>query len=166
MRRGSGAPDATTALCAHPKGGRLLQPSAPPARPRPDPSRALAPAQPPTGAPAPPTPCLLAPDAPSPAAVAANVVEHVKSTKQLPARFLMKLLPVEATCFVSMDDIKKLATSFVPEHFPEGGFGWGGFGAGVKGLAGGCHVGFASVHSAKKLAACLMPLQHLAAANG
>lgn len=54
---------------------------------------------------------------PSPSEVAANVVDHVRSTKQLPARFLVKMLPIEATCFVGIDEIKKLAGKFLPQHF-------------------------------------------------
>ena len=57
------------------------------------------------------------PGAPSPSAVAENVLSHIKATKVLPARFLNKLLPVEATCFVGLDEIKKAAEAFLPGAF-------------------------------------------------
>jgi tRNA(Ser,Leu) C12 N-acetylase TAN1 len=55
--------------------------------------------------------------APRPSEVAADVVAHVKATKALPARFLLKVLPVEASSFVGVDEISKLAQSYLPERF-------------------------------------------------
>lgn len=59
-------------------------------------------------------------DCPSPEEVAAEIAQHVRATRSLPSRHVMRILPVSHSCFVSQDDLQTLAAKVAEQHFPAG----------------------------------------------
>src|SRR5689334_20598875 len=57
-------------------------------------------------------PCCLS-DCPRPEEVALEIAGHVKATRSLPARYVMRLLPVSLTCFASAEELKGITATMV-----------------------------------------------------
>lgn len=65
-------------------------------------------------------PRCLPTDCPAPEAVALEIAQHIKETHSLPARYVMKLLPVSLTCFAAPEDLKGLTGQLVDKYFGTG----------------------------------------------
>jgi hypothetical protein len=52
--------------------------------------------------------------------VALEIAQHIKETHSLPARYVMKLLPVSLTCFAAPEDLKGLTGQLVDKYFGTG----------------------------------------------
>eukprot|EP00877_Chromochloris_zofingiensis_P003690 jgi/Chrzof1/13321/Cz07g28250.t1 len=57
---------------------------------------------------------------PSPCAAVTSILQHVKDTRLVPARYVLRLLPIMQSCFVSMDEIQALGKKIAEQEFPEG----------------------------------------------
>lgn len=81
-------------------------------------------------------------ECPTPEEVALEIAAHVKKTRSLPARHLMKLLPVSLTCFASAEELKGVTAKMVERDFGTGGpAGEGGREGGERGTNGGAGEG-------------------------
>ena len=61
---------------------------------------------------------------PGPVEVVLSIVKEVASTKQCRGRHCSRFLPIEATCFAGLDEIKAAAPKLLDKHFPSGGWRW------------------------------------------
>lgn len=63
-------------------------------------------------------------DCPPAEDVALEIARHVKETRSLPARYVLKLLPVSLNCFASTEDLKGITAQMVERYFGTGGLHW------------------------------------------
>ena len=54
----------------------------------------------------------------SPTALCVGVAKDIIATQVLKSRFVIKVLPVETSCFASLDEIRKMAKPAVEREFP------------------------------------------------
>ena len=66
------------------------------------------------------SPPPLCPGCPTPEEVGLEIAQHVKMTRSLPARYLMRLLPVSLTCFASAEELAGITATMVETYFGTG----------------------------------------------
>lgn len=59
-------------------------------------------------------------DGPTPPQLALKMMEDIEKTREKKARFCMRFMPIEQTCFAGKDEITKAVTELIKKHFPEG----------------------------------------------
>ena len=60
------------------------------------------------------------PECPTPEEVAHEIASHVKATRSLPARCVLRLVPVSFSCFASKDELAALTPELLHRFFPAG----------------------------------------------
>lgn len=63
---------------------------------------------------------LLPAGCPTAETVSEDLARHVRDTRSLPGRYVMRVLPVQHVCFVALDEIRAIAQKAAAQHFPEG----------------------------------------------
>jgi tRNA acetyltransferase TAN1 len=59
---------------------------------------------------------------PEPSKLAHAILDDLFTTKQQKSRFLLRILPIDATCFTNLDEIRETARAILPKYFITGLF--------------------------------------------